>query len=244
MHDRLQVRTADNVGIAWDTAGIGSRVLAFLLDLVVVLLLVIAVDTVVVAVSPDSVATPLVVGGASFFVFLLYFVVLETVSGGRTPGKRILGLRVVRRDGGAVGLSEATVRGIVRVFDIAVGVVPMFVDASSRRFGDLVAGTVVVRERSAIGQPPPPPPVLLRTPDPGPAIDGIAALGAREASALRTFLSRPGVTPDQRARVAAVMAGTLLDRMHLPAGAPERAWPPELFLERLHLQLAQRNLSG
>lgn len=243
--DTLEVRTAENVGIGYDTAGIGSRVLAFLVDLVVVSLVAYCLDLLVIGLfSERPEAAAIIAGSVSFFAFLLGFIVCEATTGGSTPGKRALGLRVVRVDGGACGLTEALLRGLARIVDLPFGMLPMFFHPQARRFGDLVAGTVVVRERRALASPPPPPPVLLRTPDAGPAIDHTERLGQTELAAIRAFLSRPGVGPEQRSRVAAAMAGRLLDRLALPDGAPERQWPPELLLERLYLQLAARSRQG
>jgi hypothetical protein len=122
----------------------------------------------------------------------------------------------------------------------------MFFHPQSRRLGDLVAGTVVVRERTPVTllTATMPAPVYLRTHDPGPGIDGLTHLGEHELSAVRTFLSRPGLAPNQRADLAGRLALRLLERMELPPGAPERMWPPELFLERLFLQLAPRLGAG
>jgi hypothetical protein len=173
-----------------------------------------------------------------------YFAISEALTAGRTLGKRALGLRVIRLDGGAPGLREALVRNILRIVDMSLGIgmVVMFFDRRSRRLGDLAAGTVVVRERRAgvTAAPPVLPPPMLRTPDAGPAIDGVDRLGAAEWSALRTFLARQGMHPEQRARLAAVIAGRLCERLDLGPGAPERQWPPELLLERLYLQLLPR----
>ncbi len=133
---------------------------------------------------------------------------------------------------------------MARVIDVlaGVGVVVMFWNRQSRRIGDLLAGTVVVHVRPALSLAAvaAPPPVLLRTPDAGPAIDGVDRLGERELSAIRTFLTRPGLEPPLRARLALDMTTRLLDRMQVPPAAPERQWPPELFLERLYLQLQAR----
>jgi hypothetical protein len=54
------------------------------------------------------------------------------------------------------------------------------------------------------------------------------------------FLSRPGLSPKLRADLAGDIAKRLFDRLGLPPGAPERLWPPELFIERIYLQLEQR----
>lgn len=247
MHrDVLEVRTADNVGIGYDVAGLGSRVLAMLVDLLAVSLLIVAVSLLAlgILVSDSPGFALLIVLSCGFLVFIGYFVIAETVSSGRSPGKRALGLRVVRLDGGAPGLGEALIRGVLRIADLAAGWMLMFFHPLSRRFGDIAAGTVVVRERRATSPLGAPIPMLLRTPDAGPGIDGAATLGEGEYAALRAFLSRSGLDGAQRERLAAQMATRLLDRLSLPPSAPERFWPPELFLERLYLQLAARLGSG
>jgi uncharacterized RDD family membrane protein YckC len=243
--DLHEIRTADNVGIAYDAAGLASRSLALVLDLLIQMVLVVAALLLAVAVAgsgiPGTLATVLLVA-LPLLVLVGYFVVAETVTAGRTPGKRALGLRVIRLDGGAPGLPEALVRNILRLVDMVagIGVVVMFVDRRSRRLGDLAAGTMVVRERPAAALVPVTPPPLLRTPDAGPPIDGADRLGTAEWTALRTFLARQGLSPEQRARLAAAIAERLWGRLGLDAAAPERQWPAELFLERLYLQLAPR----
>jgi len=89
---------------------------------------------------------------AFLLVMFLYFVLFEGLSGA-TPGKRVLGLRVVGADGTPVGLTRALVRNVLRVVDglPALGIVAAVLIASSderARFGDRVAETRVVRTRS------------------------------------------------------------------------------------------------
>jgi len=170
------------------------------------------------------------------------------VSAGRTPGKTVMGLRVIRADGGTASLGEYFLRSAALIVDALLGVGPvlMFFHPQSRRLGDLLAGTVVVRERTPVTLQAAtvPSPVYLRSIDPGPAIDGLSHLGEHELEGVRTFLSRTGLRPDMRTDLAGRLAARLFDRMELPAGAPERMWPPELFLERLYLQLVPRLDSG
>ena len=248
--DVSKVRTADNVAIGYTLAGIPSRLVALALDVLVqvpiLIVLGLAAGALVNATgTAGGVAKALAFAALALLLTLghfLYFAVLETTSAGRTPGKRALGLRVVRIDGSAPGLTDSLVRNIGRIGDypLGIGALVAFFNPRSRRIGDLLAGTMVVRERSTVTQSTLLAPVLLRTPDAGPAVDGLERLGQHEYMVLRTFLSRPGLPPEQRTRLAWQMSLKLFDRMGLPPNAPERMWPPELFLERLYLQLGQR----
>ena len=259
-YDTQRVTTADNVGISFRVAGVATRLTAALLDGLILGCLLI-LDTLLIAAIASAAgangggSTAIVVlSFAGYLLFaswvilaILYFTVCEAVTGGRSPGKSAMGLRVIRVDGGSASIGEYFFRSLAYIVDlVGVGVILMFFHPQSRRLGDLVAGTVVVRERTPVTllTATAPAPVYLRSHDPGPGIDGLTHLGEHELSALRIFLSRPGLAANQRAELAGRLALRLLDRMQLPPGAPERMWPPELFLERLFLQLAPRFSGG
>jgi uncharacterized RDD family membrane protein YckC len=250
--DTLQVQTADNVSLGYAIAGVGTRIVAQLIDNALALIIVFAVVVVVLGAGMSSSTSAQgaewaagAAAGAAFLAYFGYFLVAELVSGGRTPGKAALGLRVVGTDGAAADFGAILVRNLVRIIDVGVfyvGVVVMFFNPMSRRLGDMAAGTVVVRERTpvSLAAVTAPVPVILRTPDAGPTIEGIERLGTHEENALRIFLSRQGLAPPLRARLAGQLAVKLYERLELPWSAPERMWPAELFLERLYLQLAAR----
>ena len=90
-----------------------------------------------------------------FLIFLFnwgYFTLFEAFWNGRTPGKRIAGIRVIQRSGRAIGLFESMARNFVRFIDqipffYAVGAIAIFVTRDHQRLGDLAAGTLVVRDR-------------------------------------------------------------------------------------------------
>ena len=96
---------------------------------------------------------------AVFILYFGYFVIFETVWSGQTPGKRWLRLRVIREDGRPVNFFAALARNLLRGADMmpmilvlpfySVGIVSVFSSARSKRLGDLVAGTVVVKERAS-----------------------------------------------------------------------------------------------
>ncbi|MBJ7596353.1 MAG: RDD family protein [Candidatus Dormibacteraeota bacterium] len=249
-HDVLRVSTSDNVGIGYDIAGLGSRFIAQMLDSLIVGVIALIVNIGVLGAignsnPQDTVVAGLAVAGITLFVYVGYFTLCEVSTGGRTPGKSAGQLRVLDISGAAPTSGELLLRNVARVIDViaGVGVVVMFWNRQSRRIGDLLAGTIVVRMRptTSLAAVAAPPPVLSRTPDAGPAIDGVDRLGERELAAIRTFLTRPGLEPPLRDRLALDMTTRLLDRMQLPLAAPERQWPPELFLERLYLQLQARS---
>ena len=249
--DGFTVTTPDNVDLGFPTAGLGTRMAAAIVDHLVLGIVYFVAIILVSVIASDwfpglaGESALLVMVGFSSLVLLGYFALSEAMTGGRTLGKMACGLRVVRSDGGAIGFSEAIVRNAARLVDyIGIGPVLMFFHPQSRRIGDLMAGTVVVRERSAVSKmawaTPSALPVFLRSTDPGPTITGVDRLGGRELGALRTFLSRLDLHPVQKNRVAGQLAVRLCDLLGLPPDASERSEPPENFLERLFLQLDHR----
>ncbi|MHB8717944.1 MAG: RDD family protein [Candidatus Dormibacteria bacterium] len=247
--ETMRVSTADNVALAWDVAGLGSRLVAQVLDGLIVGAVDLVAAIVVLGAAQGggdqaSLAAVLAVVGVLTFVSVGYFVAFEAASAGRTPGKAAMGLRVITVQGGIPTMAQFLIRNVARLVDTlaGVGIVVMFINRQSRRVGDLLAGTLVVHARPAVtlAAAVAPPPILLRALDAGPALDNLGRLGQHELTTLRTFLSRSGVDPAVRARLAADIAQRLVVRLDLPPGAPERLWPPELLIERVYLQLEER----
>jgi hypothetical protein len=171
-----------------------------------------------------------------------YYLFFELVWHGQTPGKRWLGLRVIKEGGYPIGFTEAAIRNLVRLVDytLYLGAVVMLTDRLSRRLGDLAAGTLVVKERrelsaatlgsSGVSVPPGSPAVE----DPGQAIPNLHRLTPADRALLREYLSRRGSLASAAAtalaaRLAAVFAGKLDHQL--------AAEPPESFLVRLARQL-------
>ncbi|HVS03190.1 MAG TPA: RDD family protein [Thermoanaerobaculia bacterium] len=141
----------DNVPMELPLARIGSRVLAAVLDYLVLGLMMALWVMAVIAV----VATLGIEGGWAVAAVLLgafaaeygWFALQEVLSGGRTLGKRVFGLRVVAGDGSAASVAALVVRNLVRLLDLLFGLLLMAADPLSRRLGDRLAGTVVVHQR-------------------------------------------------------------------------------------------------
>ncbi|MGW1720858.1 RDD family protein [Streptomyces sp. NPDC002156] len=160
--------TGEAVTLELRPAKLPSRALAVLLDLVVVGL-VYTVVTIVLVISTASLdeAAQFALSIAAFILVLVGApIAVETLSHGRSLGKMACGLRVVRDDGGPIRFRHALVRGAVGVVEIlmtfgVVACIASLVSARGRRIGDVVAGTLVVRERVPVGRtafvPPPPP---------------------------------------------------------------------------------------
>jgi uncharacterized RDD family membrane protein YckC len=141
------VLTPEHVPIRLFPAGLGARFFALLVDAGVILAVSIMLDTVL---SFRS-------GFRTVLVFVLswgYHVYFEVRHQGRSPGKRLCGLRVVDSRGLPVTFQQSFVRNVVRVVDAApafygAGALISLLDHRSRRLGDIAADTLVIEERSA-----------------------------------------------------------------------------------------------
>jgi uncharacterized RDD family membrane protein YckC len=140
------------------------------------------------------------------FAELIYFTLWEVATGGRTPGKRALGLRVMSDGGLPLALGGSLVRNVLRLADVLpssylVGLVSMLVTRDGKRLGDLAAGTIVVRvDRPEVVAPLPP--VVGGAPDFSISRGHLARLGGPERALVRQTLRRLETLPaDQAARV-------------------------------------------
>lgn len=160
----LSIDTPENVVFGYEVAGIGSRFLAALVDTLIVFVLQLIVFLTGLFLvdllfgSPadwESAALAWLIGALGLLAFAFqsgYYVFFEMTWNGQSPGKRWVGLRVIRTDGTPITFAESLVRNLVRVVDFlpayyGIGIVTMFIDRRSRRLGDLTAGTLVVRDR-------------------------------------------------------------------------------------------------
>ncbi|MFZ5446182.1 MAG: RDD family protein [Myxococcota bacterium] len=158
MGDGLQLATPERVAVDLPIAGLGSRAMAYLVD--VALLGAVAlvayfvgtffIDPVQVALDMSGLVRS-VTAIAVFAGLWVYWTAMEVAWHGQTPGKRLVRIRVVRLDGSPVTVFSSAVRNLLRVVDFMpacypVGLVTMLIDRRHRRLGDLLAGTVLVRD--------------------------------------------------------------------------------------------------
>jgi uncharacterized RDD family membrane protein YckC len=158
--DQLNIDTPELVAIEMPLAGIGSRFIAILVDYLIwgaAFTLLIALAAIVIPAVHvfGEVSANWAIGIFVLIVFLLqwgYFALFEAFGNGRTPGKRAARIRVIHQSGRGISFFESLARNLVRFVDYmpgfyAVGVVAIFVSRRHQRLGDMVAGTLVVRDR-------------------------------------------------------------------------------------------------
>jgi uncharacterized RDD family membrane protein YckC len=246
------VRAPEQVWLELAVAGPTTRMLAYAADYLLILLLEFVLFALLVLGVPSVIARwptlsdavrAVRTGHAAELVFLLiaffligqlliewgYFLFWETVANGRSPGKRLVGLRVVRDDGFPIGFRDALVRNLLRAVDVlpwyyTVGLVAMLVSTQGKRLGDVAAGTIVVR----LDRPEPAPPLEHESDAAGAAFrfsrEQLARVGAAELALLRQTLRRlDALAPEQRDVVLERAVTALANRIgHRPVAGDER----------------------
>jgi uncharacterized RDD family membrane protein YckC len=211
--DILVIETPERVPLHFALASIGNRFIACAIDhgLQVLTGIVMFIAFMVIAnysslgnafsSAPKWVKAALIV--ILFLILSGYFAFFEWIWKGQTPGKRMLKLRVIREDGRPVTFWEAAVRNLLRTLDMmpapfySIGLISVFVSLSDQRVGDMVAGTVVVREREAeapafaeVFASPVSDPALRRSFKPVDFVAEIDFLTESEIEVVETFLRR------------------------------------------------------
>lgn len=163
--ETLDIQTPENVAFGYQVAGIGSRFLASLVDTIIVGLLQVVILFVLILVLNAMDGNAFAEQFSAWLIAILgligaifywgYYIFFEMLWNGQSPGKRWVGLRVIRTDGTPITLSESLIRNLVRLIDFlpaayGVGIVTMFIDKQSRRLGDLAAGTLVVQDHASL----------------------------------------------------------------------------------------------
>ncbi|AGC77918.1 putative RDD family membrane protein YckC [Nonlabens dokdonensis] len=149
------INTAQNVNIEYEYSGIGKRLLAFLLDLVVFFIYILILSfTVYQAVGLFDKDNNFGIAELSFIPIFCYSLFMHIIFNGRTVGKFVMGIKVVKEDGSPAQWSDFLVRWIFRLVDIwlfvgTVGVVGILFSERKQRMGDLGAKTVVINTRKS-----------------------------------------------------------------------------------------------
>ncbi|MGI8508782.1 MAG: stage II sporulation protein M [Gemmatimonadaceae bacterium] len=244
----VDVETPEQIEFSYSIAGIGSRGAAAALDALIcvaslITLFIVAAMAVgyfgltggldVVARSTAWIFAGYVI--VQFAVVWGYYVMFEGLWDGQTPGKRLMQLRVVRDGGYSVSFSASAVRNLLRIADAMpiplylVGIVAAMLNRSRKRIGDLVAGTVVIKEgRAATSQ--------TRGPAPNTASQEAtnqvvtAQLSDDEYAVLELYiLRRQALDPDRRRVLAAQLSERFSKQLPSSGNAPIAAGLPRLY---------------
>jgi uncharacterized RDD family membrane protein YckC len=234
VQETLRISTPEGVSLELPLAGLGSRFVAQLVDVLLQSVLFVALIVVLVVADAGSHAAAALVAVAVFAALFAYPVAFELRAAGRTPGKRWSNLRVVCDDGSPITFRSSALRNVLRLADILpglyfVGAVTIFATRNNQRLGDLAAGTLVVREPRAAAAVPQPA-VAVEPAEPAdelPAWD-VSGLRAPELAALRRFLERRG---DLESVPRGLLARDLANRLRPRVGGVGADLPPERFLE-------------
>lgn len=213
--------TGEGVAVELPVAGVPSRAVSGLIDLVIAAVALMAGSLLAAVLLPNAsdavmtTTTILLVVGVTVGLPAL----VETLTRGRTVGKLALGLRVVRDDGGPITARHAITRALVGWVEIyfllgSGALVSSIISPRAKRLGDMAAGTYVVSQRATMRLLPPP---LMPAGLAGWAVGAdLAALPPGLGIAVRQFLGRaPGLAPGSRE-----LLGQSLLRQVLPYVSP------------------------
>src|SRR5258708_11559626 len=144
-----EVRTAEKTRLTYRIAGVGSRFLAWFVDMLIIGGLIFAGAFMFIAydIALEGFGAALATLW-SFAVQWGYFIIFEWRWQGQTPGKRIFGIRVIQWRGTAITFDQSALRNILRIADFIpvgylVGFLVAMANRENRRLGDLAAGTLV-----------------------------------------------------------------------------------------------------
>jgi uncharacterized RDD family membrane protein YckC len=163
MGDLHQVVTPENVELEYEIAGIGSRFLAIIIDVLIQSLFMIGIyyGLTLIGLEKLDLDTEIANFSTSFagaallllmsLIWLGYYIILETAMNGQTIGKRLVNIRVRKELGFAPNFWDILLRNLIRLIDFlpflyAFGFITMFLNKKAKRLGDFAAGTIVVKE--------------------------------------------------------------------------------------------------
>ncbi|MBL4950710.1 RDD family protein [Neobacillus sp. YIM B02564] len=162
--EQMEVKTPEYVSLQFRLAGLGSRAAAFIIDQILLGIINVAIVILLIVVIQgmsslpaflENSTVPIAIAIIALFIINYgYFFVCEYFSGGRTLGKKLVGIRVIQDNGHSITLLSSFIRNLLRLIDSLptgyfLGIIMVFFHSKHKRLGDLVAGTIVVHERKA-----------------------------------------------------------------------------------------------
>ena len=228
-------------------AGLGSRILAGIFDLIIQAILLIGITLLSGATARGSQLNLVVFVIGVFVVWFGYPIAFELLTRGRTPGKRLVQLRVLQVSGGAVDVQSSVVRNLMRIVDgltflYVPSIVAILATKRNQRPGDLAAGTLVIREQPVKRGPGPLSAGPRATTGPGPGDPvpdwDVSGVSGEEIVTVQRFLERRETLElKSRQALALRLAEGLVDKV--PGAAREGS--AEHFLETLVQMKSERS---
>ena len=234
-----EVVTGEAVVLSVRVASMPTRALALLIDVTIqgIVLIVGTVAAVSAGASVDDALGAALYILVTALVLLGYPVAFETATRGRSPGKLVMGLRVVSDDGGPERFRQALFRGLAALIEIwatsgSLALISSLISSQGRRLGDVFAGTIVIGERGPREMPPPPMPPGLESWARSLELSG---LPDDLANAARHYLTRwyqlsPEIQHDMGVRIARQMATCVTPPP--PPNVPPYAYLAAVLAER------------
>ncbi len=228
----ITIRTAQNVDVRYEVASFGDRLVAYLIDVLIMVAWVIAL---VLAQQVDSrlMDEPILFMVVVMLPFFFYHLACEILMNGQSVGKRARRIKVARLNGDQATVGQYLLRWLLRPVDsfYFIGVITIFVNGKGQRLGDLVAGTTVVsmKQRRTLAE--------IVTAD---ALDGHAVRYARAhlLSDAQAQLIRDVLRRTDPSRPDAVLA-ELADKVRAVIGAdreqPDREFLATVLRDHAHL---------
>lgn len=152
---RLSLETPEGAVLPLAPAGIGVRIMAFMIDFLIKTVVTMIIYVVLAFLGRMGIGLALIL---AFLLEWFYSVYFEVWHQGRTPGKKNFRIRVVNDDGSPVTFGPSLLRNLLRVVDFlplayVAGCIASISNRQFKRLGDLVAGTLVVYDAEPITQP-------------------------------------------------------------------------------------------
>ncbi|WP_282343233.1 RDD family protein [Pseudomonas sp. PS02288] len=200
---RLRIETPEGIDLILRPASLVPRALAFAIDLAIRGLILGVMFVLLFTLGQFGMGLGAIL---MFLVTWWYMVLFEVLNQGRSPGKQIIGLRVVHDDGTPVGWGASLTRNLLRFADIlpfgyTLGILSCLNSRGFKRLGDIAAGTLVIYRERPAERPPLAPAEPLRAP---------FAMSLEEQRALLEFAERQGgLSVARRAELAAILAEPL-----------------------------------
>ncbi|WP_136467911.1 RDD family protein [Flagellimonas onchidii] len=152
--DQFQIETAQNITINQNTSNLGERMLAYIIDSFVITVYIVLIFILLASLDID------LFDQWSYYLVLslpafLYYLLFETFSDGKTIGKGIMSLRVVKLDGSKPSFANYFVRWVLRIIDVSLtsggaAVLTILIRGKGQRIGDIAAGTTVISEKKRV----------------------------------------------------------------------------------------------